>query len=306
MKASVVIPTFNKKSRLKLVMDSIIYQTAEQEDFEVIVVDDGSSDGTSELFQNIQLLFPINYKYIKQENIGRAGARNTGILNAKNEIIIFTDDDLIWERNFIKSHIMAQEKQECIARGRIYNLPFMKFFKDPIEGTFYDGISMRDKVKNDLKKERIKEEIINNDDLFEKYIRNKAKISTLENMTKKVLEEKLERLYWLTFVGGNVSVPKKFLLNVNGFDEIFGRTWGCEDVELGYRLMNYDYNFVYVENATNFHIAHYRNDFVIEHAVNLKYFYEKYQDNFILLFQDFIAERISQEEFLQKYRSIRG
>lgn len=87
---------------------------------------------------------------IYQQNKGRACARNEGIKNAKNEIIIFTDDDLILSNGYIQRHIECHEDGEKVAHGKIYNLPRTKFFKDPIEGTFIEGISVRPKVKEGL------------------------------------------------------------------------------------------------------------------------------------------------------------
>lgn len=111
-------------------------------------------------------------------------------------------------------------------------------------------------------------------------------------------------LDWISFVGGNVSVSKMLLEQVGGFDENFGLKWGCEDIELGYRLMNKKIPFCYADEAENYHITHYRADFSEEHKSNLEYFYQKYQDDTILYFQDFISEKITKEEMLHKILTI--
>lgn len=61
MKASVVIPTYNKIGRLKLVVESLKYQTASTEDFEVVFVDDGSDDGTVRYLEKES--FPFHCKW---------------------------------------------------------------------------------------------------------------------------------------------------------------------------------------------------------------------------------------------------
>jgi len=303
MKASLVIPTYNKLGRLKLVIESIKQQSVSNDDFEVIFVDDGSSDGTNEYMNMTNLLFP--YQYIVQQNKGRANARNTGIQNSKNEIIIFTDDDLILDKNFIKNHIKHHEEKEQIVHGKIFNLPFTKFFKDPIKGVFLDNLTIRPKVRESLMAERIHPNMLSNDEDFNKYIAKRGKVTALEGLIKQVLDEFNGKIDWISFVGGNVSISKKILDEVNGFDEKFGLKWGCEDVELGYRLMKKSISFCYAEDAANYHIAHYRTDFSNDHAVNLKYFYEKYNDVAIQHFHEFISETITKEEFINRILLVR-
>lgn len=99
---------------------------------------------------------------------------------------------------------------------------------------------------------------------------------------------------------GNVSVSKRVLEEVNSFDENFGLKWGCEDVELGYCLMKKRIPFIYLDDAINYHIPHYRVNFVQEHKVNSNYSYEKYHDESILLFHEFISRKISGEELIKK------
>lgn len=300
MKASIVIPTYNKLGRLKLVIESLEYQTASREDFEVIFVDDGSDDGTLEYLEGERKKFTFDCKVVKQKHMGRASARNVGIKNAMHDIIIFTDDDLILHKSFINAHIEKHKEGEQVVHGKIYNLPRTKFFKDPTEGTFWEGLEIRPSVKKSLARERLLPEMLHSDQSFEENIIQKSKLATLEELTKTVLQEHPGRMDWIAFVGGNVSVPKKILEEVQGFDENFGLKWGCEDVELGYRLMTREIRFCYAEEAVNYHITHYRADFSQEHASNIKYFYEKHQDDAILAFHDLISGKMTKEEFMHQ------
>lgn len=68
MKASVVIPTYNKIGRLKLVVESLKYQTASTEDFEVVFVDDGSDDGNGALFRERK--FSVSLQCGRAESYG--------------------------------------------------------------------------------------------------------------------------------------------------------------------------------------------------------------------------------------------
>jgi glycosyltransferase involved in cell wall biosynthesis len=97
MRFSVVVPTFNRKDILRQCLDALMAQ--DYADYEVIVVDDGSTDGTNEM---IGAEFP-QVKYLYEVNQGQAVARNTGIHAAIGEIVAFTDDD-----NLVPSDWLSQ------------------------------------------------------------------------------------------------------------------------------------------------------------------------------------------------------
>jgi glycosyltransferase involved in cell wall biosynthesis len=90
MRFSITIPTYNRINRLRRCLAAATSQ--DYQDYEVIVVDDGSTDGTGDM---IKQEFP-KANYIRQEpNRGPAAARNAGIRAATGEIIAFTDDDCL-------------------------------------------------------------------------------------------------------------------------------------------------------------------------------------------------------------------
>ncbi|MBD5534764.1 MAG: glycosyltransferase [Lachnospiraceae bacterium] len=297
MKASLVIPTYNKLGRLKLVLESLKYQNEDTDNYEVLLIDDGSDDGTWEYLERLKV--PFDLQVIRQNNSGRASARNTGLRNANYNIIIFSDDDMILSSDFIQNHIKCHSGKNHVVHGRIMNLPFTKFFKDPTEGTFMDGLDIRASFSKGLASKRISCEMIR-PEVFDENITKKGKVTALESFIKMAIQQYIGMIDWLSCVGGNFSANKSTLEEVNGFDEKFGLNWGCEDIELGYRLMKKGYSFYYAEDAVNYHLAHYRSDFSKEHAINLDYFYQKYHDEQILLFQEFISENITREEFLEE------
>jgi len=86
---SVVIPTHNRRATLRQCLNALLAQTHPAH--EVIVVDDGSSDGTAEMMARD---FPT-VRYLWQQNAGPASARNHGIYEATGDIIAFTDDDCL-------------------------------------------------------------------------------------------------------------------------------------------------------------------------------------------------------------------
>lgn len=95
-KVSVIVPTYNRADRLERALNSIVSQTCQ--DFELIVVDDGSTDKTYQLMKS----FPkAQYFYIKK-NSGVSKARNVGLAFAKGELICFLDSDDLWKEKKIQ------------------------------------------------------------------------------------------------------------------------------------------------------------------------------------------------------------
>jgi glycosyltransferase involved in cell wall biosynthesis len=87
---SVVIPTYNRRARLLRALRSVLDQS--YRDFEVIVVDDGSSDGTAEAVAS----FGSSVRYLSQRNRGPGPARNAGVRAARGQYVAFLDSDDRW------------------------------------------------------------------------------------------------------------------------------------------------------------------------------------------------------------------
>lgn len=117
-KASVIIPTYNRKDILAKTLSAITHQSVTQTDYEVVLVDDGSTDGTGEL---VQAQFPT-VRYIYQSNQGRARARNTGIRAAEGEVIIFIDSDIVVNPAFVEAHLAGHaQSDKAIVNGLVVN-----------------------------------------------------------------------------------------------------------------------------------------------------------------------------------------
>ncbi|MDR2431028.1 MAG: glycosyltransferase [Candidatus Margulisbacteria bacterium] len=114
---SIIIPTYNRLSCLQKTLASLKGQTFP--DFEVIVSDDGSTDGTAAL----KTKYPFDLKIISQANSGRAAARNRGFEQAQGGIIIFIDDHIILDKNFVAEHYHTHQKFAAkgvgVVRGRV-------------------------------------------------------------------------------------------------------------------------------------------------------------------------------------------
>ncbi|TES90386.1 MAG: glycosyltransferase [Candidatus Cloacimonadota bacterium] len=118
LKVSVVIPTYNRKSELKKLLDALKEEEYPFSKFEVIVVDDGSQDGTKEFLESYKSPFRL-IKIVHNKNRGSAASRNDGIKAANNEIILFLDDDLIPVPCIVSNHIKHHHIKNCAVIGNI-------------------------------------------------------------------------------------------------------------------------------------------------------------------------------------------
>ena len=113
-KVSVIIPTFNRKEKLEHVLRSLSDQTYPAHKLEIIVVDDGSTDKTADLLEQMQKKIH-NLKYFTQERKGAASARNFGIRASEGEIIMFTDDDCIVPKDWIRKIVLTYQRYPEVA-----------------------------------------------------------------------------------------------------------------------------------------------------------------------------------------------
>jgi glycosyltransferase involved in cell wall biosynthesis len=121
---SVVIPTFNRAWILPEAVASVLSQTFEN--FELIVVDDGSTDGTLSLLENVK-----DIRVVAQENKGVSAARNSGIEAAAGDYLAFLDSDDLWlpeklasQMAFFKAHpesMICQTQEIWIRNGKRIN-----------------------------------------------------------------------------------------------------------------------------------------------------------------------------------------
>ncbi|MBF0239581.1 MAG: glycosyltransferase family 2 protein, partial [SAR324 cluster bacterium] len=99
---SVVIPAYNSKELLQRCLKSLASQTASLSRFEVIVVDDGSSDGTMDMLHSFAQNSPFKFNFRHIPNSGPATARNLGISLATCDWIAFLDADVVAHPNWIQ------------------------------------------------------------------------------------------------------------------------------------------------------------------------------------------------------------
>lgn len=129
---SVIIPSFNRKEKLRNAINSVLEQ--DEKDFEVIVVDDGSDDGTAGLMDE----FNGRLTYIYQNNSGVSSARNKGIISSTAPHITLLDSDDTWHKNKLRKHrefiesnpgILIHQTEDIWIRNGIRVNPGIKHLK---------------------------------------------------------------------------------------------------------------------------------------------------------------------------------
>jgi len=211
---SVVIPTFNRKSFLKKTLNGFFKQSYPLNRFEVVVVDDGSTDGTEKL-PELGIHSPA-VEYIRQDkHKGPAAARNKGIALAKGTIILLTGDDCVPDAYLIEEHAKAHISYETAAKDiailghtswhpELRITPFMEFIDRGTQFNYH------------------------------------------------VLKDGFEAPFGY-FYTSNISLQRQKLIDVGLFDENFEYA-AYEDIELGYRLWKTGLKIIYVKNAVTYHI----------------------------------------------------
>lgn len=149
---SIIIPLFNKFNFLQKSIYSVLQQTYPY--FELIIIDDGSTDGSSELVEGIT---DKRIRLIKQTNEGVSSARNHGISVAKNELLAFLDADDWWDSRYLEymQNLIVKYTNESLFCSRFATIlhgnviPGHRFFDSIIKDTTFDLLELA-VVKNKL------------------------------------------------------------------------------------------------------------------------------------------------------------
>ncbi|MEH7480113.1 glycosyltransferase [Neobacillus drentensis] len=260
---SVIIPVHNRAEQLLLTLISFEKQINPQP-FEVIVINDSSTDQTSEVINNYAAKAPYSFSFISLEDRKGPGvARNAGIQKAVGKYIIFCDADFLVLPNFIETHHHLHLKhKKAVVSGTpycykgIYSLYFPSFSN--WESTIMKQSLIRTRLWKDtyFKSTEIipiltQEDVRNNFDKVYKCL------SLYDGMNDTLRNEfhDLSIAPWLLFITRNLSVEKSALEEIGQFDERLIRGSG-EDWELGYRFYRNGYQFVIIDKEIGYHQEH--------------------------------------------------
>ena len=210
---SVIIPTFNRAHVLKKTLSGYAKQSGDHQICEVLVVDDGSKDDTASVVQEWNGNPILNVRYLRQENRGLAAARNHAIREARGDILLFGDDDIIPSNKMVAEHL-AWHRNHPQANVGVVGLvnwaaemnatPFMAW-----SGLYGPQFNFG------------------------------------------YFKEAEELDFWHGYFC-NTSVKASFLQENGVFNENF-RQYGWEDVELSYRLCTHGYRLLYNPKAVGYH-----------------------------------------------------
>lgn len=112
MKISVVMTTYNRRLALERCLNSLARQTFPADQYEVIVVADGCSDGTENFLGSYTP--PHGFRWLSQSNLGQPAAQNVGVQLARGQLVIFMDDDCTCSPGLVAEHVKAHQGTDQI------------------------------------------------------------------------------------------------------------------------------------------------------------------------------------------------
>jgi len=122
IRATIQLCTYNRAPLLGRVLDACFEQTSPPEQYEVVLVDDGSADDTPAVIEAAKARATCAFIVVRQPNAGLARARNAGIAWANGARIIFIDDDTLPLPSFVAEHLRSHDlAPQAIVRGAVIN-----------------------------------------------------------------------------------------------------------------------------------------------------------------------------------------
>jgi len=242
---SVIIPAHAKVNRLALTLAGIVGQQ-NFGSFELIIVADGANNEVKEFLSE-------NYpKYVLETpGLGRAAARNMGAKHATGDLLIFLDDDVLVKKNFVIAHMQAQQVNPGLVHGQMREIIGLLKVDNPCDGSYgCPPISINDLIQGVWKPDGMR-------------------------LVANPLEQAAETQKfapWLASAGANISVSRYLWQSVDGFDESYGKHWGVEDLDFGFRLSKEGVHISLSKNACGFHMSHTLNNRWEQHKHNLQKF----------------------------------
>jgi glycosyltransferase involved in cell wall biosynthesis len=259
LRCSVVIPTFNRRLLLRQSLLSLARQDIGRDSFEVLVVDDGSSDGTEDEVRAFDGELNIRYFYQPDEGYRVARARNVGIRNAEAPVCVFVDSGVVLRSDALGVHVARHQS----APGPVAIVGYVYGFNENNEDAAEIESEIRlDAIDSTIDDFEARGRFLDFREIF--YARHGDEIGDLAAP-------------WVVFWTCHVSAPTASLKAAGLFDEAF-QCWGGEDVELAYRLHLEGVRFELSREARSIHLPHPKNAAVNSElaARNYPYFAAKH------------------------------
>jgi glycosyltransferase involved in cell wall biosynthesis len=242
---SIVIPALNSRLSAGLTLRCLEGQYFDRVQFESILIDDGSTDGTRQHFVDSST---SGFRYLRHSiTQGRSAARNTGWRNSSGEIIVFLDADMLPHPDLLRSYQAAFESGAEVVSGARYCVDV-----DPKRADLHDQLaalcqcSVSDLMLREARKQF---SALHTHALPGPY--PQPVWARWECFLRDLVRERPDSLLCgYAFVGSNVAVRRSLLEATNGFDLFLPRG---EDTDLGIRLFNQGARFQFADDAIAYH-----------------------------------------------------
>ena len=307
--ASVIVPCCNRARLLPAAMACLRRQTAARGSYEVIVVDDGSTDETLAVAK--ACLWP-QASCLRKPNGGLSSARNFGARQARGRVLIFSDPDMLVCPEFVESHLRAGgaadtavigAKREVIAHLPRW-LPAWPTIRVLARLGRRHPYALRRAIARIQRSASLRavlavERLAGGFALLERY-------TVPAHLPEPPARLDALAVPWVFLIGCNFSMQAGSFRRIGGFDEGF-RGWGLEDVELAYRFHAQGGSFAYEPRALGYHQAHAVDERRNRESLraNLCYFAAKHRSLAVRLHEDYIAGSLSLEDYDRAVREAR-
>ena len=134
IKISVQMCTYNRRHLLGRALEALFAQDMPKDSYEILLVDDGSTDGTGEYAQQLAATAPCRLVYLHQEHrgFGLARGRNLGIRHAQGPIVLFIDDDIVASPQLLSEHVKTHAAHaDHVVRGWVNHVPNLEDIRQP-------------------------------------------------------------------------------------------------------------------------------------------------------------------------------
>ncbi|MFZ6028859.1 MAG: glycosyltransferase [Chloroflexota bacterium] len=245
---SIVIPELNGRASLEMVFRCLAAQDFPREQFECLVVDDGSTDGTAEFLRHYRAGFDLRPLF-HPVNLGRSQARNTACRQAEGDVVVFLDADMLPEPGWLSCYQAAfADGRLDVASGERYHLDLGSKADDHLAAlSRLAGAPVADLLCRDIAPQ------------FER-LRSRATISMYPTRAMRKFETQLPDacrqhpgsvLAAYAFISSNVAVRRTVLERTSGYDPGLRRV---HDTELGIRLWEQGARIGFAPGARAYHM----------------------------------------------------
>jgi glycosyltransferase involved in cell wall biosynthesis len=210
MKVSIILTTYNWPDALKLVLRSLMDQTADH--FEVIVADDGSGQATDEAVKSVLTNAAFPWKHVKHDDNGirQARIKNLGVRFAAGDYLVFIDHDVALHPDFVEDHLNMKAPGAFLQGKRAF------LSEKQTRDAFYRGRLVQYGP-------------------FSKGLENRKNAIRFPGLGRLM---GVSKSFQSSLRGCNLSMHRSDFMRVDGYDETFDQLWGREDSDICYRMFH--------------------------------------------------------------------